>query len=210
MTALPVLYSFRRCPYAMRARMALWISGTHCELREVKLAAKPVELLAASAKGTVPVLVLPDGEVIDESLAIMRWGLERNDPEDWLAGDDSALIAANDGGFKDALDRYKYPSRYPGGDPYEHRERGLMFLRGLEQRLEGSAYLAGAHRTLADIALFPFARQFAHTDRAWFEAQPLPRVQDWLARHLASELFASVMPKFAPWTAGDAPIRFGS
>jgi len=208
-TAMPVLYSFRRCPYAMRARMALWISETACELREVVLAAKPPELLAASPKGTVPVLVAADGTVIDESLAIMRWALARRDPERWIAGDDPALIAASDGAFKHDLDRYKYPVRYPGCDPHQHREQGLEFLRGLERRLTAAPYLTGARRTLADIALFPFVRQFAHTDRAWFEAQPLPRVQDWLARHVGSELFASIMPKFAPWTAGDTPIRFG-
>lgn len=209
MTALPVLYSFRRCPYAMRARMALWISGIVCELREVKLAAKPAELLAASAKGTVPVLVLPDGRVIDESLAIMRCALERHDPEGWLAGEDRALIEANDGPFKHALDRYKYPSRYPGAAPDEHRAQGLLFLRELEQRLDGSNNLAGPRRTLTDIALFPFVRQFAYTDRDWFVAQPLPRLHAWLDRHLASDLFAAVMPKYAPWKAGDPPVRFG-
>jgi glutathione S-transferase len=208
-TALPVLYSFRRCPYAMRARMALWISRTACELREVVLADKPPELLAASPKGTVPVLVAPDGTVIDESLAIMRWALARRDPEGWLAGDDPALIAANDGAFKHDLDRYKYPARYPGCDPHQHREQGLEFLRGLEARLAAAPNLAGPHRTLADIALFPFVRQFAHTDRAWFAAQSLPRLRDWLERHLASDLFAAIMPKFAPWAAGDAPVRFG-
>ena len=209
MSAPPVLYSFRRCPYAMRARMALWISGTVCELREVKLSAKPPELLTASPKGTVPVLVLPDGTVIDESLAIMRWALARNDPERWLAGDDEGLIAASDGPFKHALDRYKYPNRYPGCDPEEHRADGLHFLMELEQRLAHAANLTGPHRALADIALFPFVRQFAHTDRDWFAAQAIPRVQGWLERHLASDLFASVMGKFAPWKAGDAPVLFG-
>ncbi len=209
MTALPVLYSFRRCPYAMRARMAVWISETPCELREVKLADKPAELLAASLKGTVPVLVRPDGAVIDESLAIMRWALERHDPEGWLAGEERALIEANDGSFKHALDRYKYPVRYPGSDPHEHREQGVLFLRVLEERLAGSDNLAGPRRGLTDIALFPFVRQFAHTDRAWFDVLPLPRLRAWLKRHLASDLFAAVMPKFAPWRAGQPPVHFG-
>ena len=206
MSPLPILYSFRRCPYAMRARMALWISGTSCELREVRLSDKPPALLEASPKGTVPVLVLPDGTVIDESLAIMRWALARHDPEMWLAGDDKGLIETGDGPFKHALDRYKYPGRYPGCDPLEHRADGLRFLMELEQRLALTASLTGPHRALADVALFPFVRQFAHTDRDWFAAQPIPRVQAWLGRHLASRLFAAVMGKFAPWQAGDAAI----
>ena len=122
MTTLPILYSFRRCPYAMRARMALLVSGILCEIREVKLSDKPVEMLRASPKATVP--VLPDGGVIDESLDIMRWALRRHDPEDWLGGDDTALIAANDGAFKHHLDRYKYPDRH-GSDAAEHRTAGL-------------------------------------------------------------------------------------
>lgn len=209
MIAPPVLYSFRRCPYAMRARMALWTSGIACELREVKLSDKPPELLTVSAKGTVPVLVLRDSAVIDESLAIMHWALARNDPENWLVGEDRALIEANDGPFKHALDRYKYPSRYPDCIADEHRAKGLLFLRELEQRLEGSANLTGPHRTLTDIALFPFVRQFAHTDRAWFAAQPLPRLRVWLDRHLASDLFTAVMTKVTPWKTGDPPVRFG-
>ncbi|WP_296715896.1 glutathione S-transferase [Erythrobacter sp.] len=216
MTALPILYSFRRCPYAMRARMALWTAGVAVELREVKLAAKPPQLAEASPKATVPVLVLEDGTVLDESLAIMRWALAQNDPEGWLAGDDPALISRNDGPFKHHLDRYKYPNRYPdeaGGDEatfrLDHRTHGLSVLLDLDARLGMSAYLRGDRPTLADIALFPFIRQFANTDRDWFDAQGLPHVQEWLERHLASDLFKAVMPKFAPWQAGDPPIRFG-
>ncbi|MFT4026588.1 MAG: glutathione S-transferase N-terminal domain-containing protein, partial [Novosphingobium sp.] len=130
----PVLYSFRRCPYAMRARLALLASGTSCEIREVKLAAKPAEMLAASPKATVPVLVLPDGQVIDESLNIMRWALGRNDPLGWMERTDEASIAANDGAFKHHLDRYKYPERH-GSDPAEHRAAGLAILAELEARL---------------------------------------------------------------------------
>ena len=217
MTELPILYSFRRCPYAMRARMALWVAGITVELREVKLAAKPPELIEASPKGTVPVLVLEDGSVIDESIAIMRWALEQNDPEGWLAGDDAALIARNDGPFKRALDRYKYPSRFPdeaGGDEetfrLDHRTHILTVVHDLDARLGSRAHLCGDRRTLADIALFPFIRQFANTDRDWFDEQGLPHVQEWLEQHLASDLFESVMPKFAPWQAGDPPNTFGS
>ena len=153
MTALPVLYSFRRCPYAMRARMALWISGTVCALREVKLANKPTAMIAASPKGTVPVLVLPDGTVLDESLAI---------------------------------------------------------LSDLNFRLSDRAQLLGERRSMTDIALLPFVRQFASTDRLWFDVQPIPYVQDWLENHLASPLFAAVMGKYAPWAAGDEAGLFGA
>jgi glutathione S-transferase len=173
---LPILYSFRRCPYAMRARLALWVAGIAVELREVKLAAKPQELIAASPKATVPVLVLADGTVVDESLAIMRWALAQNDPEGWLAGDDMALIAVNDGAFKHHLDRAKYPGRYDEDGVTDHRAEGLALLAPLETRLERAAYLCGPSRTVTDIALFPFIRQFAAIEPAWFAAQPLPRL----------------------------------
>ena len=206
---LPVLYSFRRCPYAMRARMALWVVGVTVELREVKLAAKPSALLAASPKGTVPVLVLPDGTVIDQSLDIMHWALERDDPEGWLAGEDAALIAANDGPFKHHLDRAKYPGRYQEDGVTDHRAAALALLAPLELRLADAPYLCGARRGFTDIALFPFIRQFAAIDPAWFAAQGLPRLQAWLEGLLASELFASVMPKIVPWADGDVPLLFG-
>ena len=209
MTGAPILYSFRRCPYAMRARMALWAAGVTVTLREVKLAAKPPALIAASPKATVPVLVLTDGTVIDESLGIMRWALARSDPEDWLAGDDAGLIAVNDGVFKHHLDRAKYPGRYDEDDVTDYRAAALALLAPLETRLESAPYLCGERRSLTDIALFPFIRQFAAIDPEWFAAQPLPRLAAWLEGHCASVLFASVMPKFAPWQPGDAPIRFG-
>jgi len=206
-TALPILYSFRRCPYAMRARLALVASGTPCELREVKLAAKPAGLLAASPKATVPVLVQPDGTVIDESLDIMRWSLARRDPLGWLERDDPALIAANDGPFKHDLDRAKYPERH-GSDAAEHRRRGLEFLRALDARLARSGQLCGAAPGLADMAIMPFVRQFAAIDSAWFDAQPLPHLQTWLAGHASSDLFAAIMVRLPPWQEGDAPTLF--
>lgn len=209
MSAHPTLYSFRRCPYAMRARMALWISGTACELREVKLANKPAEMLAASPKGTVPVLALPDGTVIDESLAIMRWALGRNDPEGWLAGDDAALIAQLDGPFKHHLDRYKYYTRYDT-DPLEHRAAAIDILAEWDACLSTQPYLCGSTRTLADMASFAFVRQFANHDREWFDAQPIAHLHKWLAGHLASPIFAAIMEKFTPWQAGDTPVIFQS
>lgn len=203
----PILYSFRRCPYAMRARMALVVSGTKCIIREVKLSRKPAELLAASPKATVPVLVCADGRVIAESLEIIHWALQRNDPENWLSREHPALIETNDGQFKHHLDRYKYPDRY-GSSPVEHRAAGLELLRPLEARLAAQANLGGNERGLTDIALFPFIRQFAETDRTWFDAQPLPRFQAWLSRHLGSALFQTIMLRLAPWQSGDPAIEF--
>ena len=200
-----ILYSFRRCPYAMRARMALAVSGHQVELREVVLRDKPASMIAASPKGTVPVLILPGGEVIDESLDIMRWALGLHDPEGWLAGDDKALIAANDGPFKQHLDRYKYATRF-GSDPLEHRAAGMAWLSELEARLESSDFLRGARRTLADIAIFPFVRQFAATDDQWFEAQPVPYVREWLRGLTGSELFARVMTRRSVWQPGDVAV----
>ncbi len=196
-----ILYSFRRCPYAMRARMALSSSGLDYEHREVVLRDKPPEMLEVSPKGTVPVLVTPTGTVIEESLDIMRHALAMKDPEGWLERDDPELVAANDGPFKHHLDRYKYATRYADVDPEEHRSAALDILRQLEARLAKDAYLCGAKRGLADIAIFPFIRQFANADRTWFDAQSLPRLQDWLERLITSELFTGVMAKHAQWKA---------
>ena len=196
--AEPVLYSFRRCPYAMRARMALHIAGIQPEHREVLLRDKPAAMLEASPKGTVPVLVPGDSAVLDESIDIMRWALVRNDPEGWLAREDTGLIASNDGAFKHHLDRYKYASRHDS-DPAEHRDAALSILRGYETRLEASANLCGEQRGMTDAAIMPFVRQFAHTDRAWFDAQPLPFLRAWLERWKSSALFAAVMAKHPVW-----------
>jgi glutathione S-transferase len=201
----PVLYSFRRCPYAMRARLAIAVSSTSCELREVKLSAKPEAMLAASPKGTVPVLVLPDGSIIDESLDIMRWALAKRDPERWLEGDDPALIHRNDAPFKQALDRYKYPVRY-GVDLFEHRTMGLEFLRELDGRLERTTHLCGPFQSLADAAIMPFVRQFVAVDQKWFSDQPLLRLKAWLADYVASELFSMAMQRVPPWSPGDRPV----
>lgn len=203
----PVLYSFRRCPYAMRARLALVAARQVCELREVKLSAKPEAMLAASPKGMVPVLVLADGAVVDQSLDIMRWALARNDPEGWLLREDVGLIAANDGAFKRALDGYKYPERH-GGDPLAHRTAGLAFLRQLEERLGEDGQLCGSSRGITDAAIVPFVRQFAAVDAGWFASQPLPHIQAWLAAHLASDLFAAIMSRVRPWMPGDVPLLF--
>ncbi|WP_096662324.1 glutathione S-transferase [Polaromonas sp. AET17H-212] len=212
MGALPILYSFRRCPYAMRARLALAVSAQPYELREVVLRNKPAELLAASPKGTVPVLLLAGGEVLDESLDIMRWALGRHDPAQWLAppgappDEMAALIAANDGDFKRHLDRYKYPHRHAdesggadaAGFALAHRTQAARWLAQLDARLAGG-WLLGSRASLADMALLPFVRQFAHTDADWFATQPWPRLQGWLVAFEASALYAGVMQKQAPW-----------
>ncbi len=189
----------------MRARLALAVSGVDYELREVSLKSKPPEMLAASSKGTVPVLVLPGGQVIDESLDIMRWALAQNDPDGWLSpalNEMLGLISGNDGQFKHALDRYKYPNRYPlesGGDvkafALAQRFDASSWLQTLEPRLS-QGWLCGHQASLADMAILPFVRQFAHTDADWFAAQPWSKLKAWLALFEASELFEVVMAKF--------------
>jgi glutathione S-transferase len=208
MTHLPILYSFRRCPYAMRARMAVAVSGLQVELREIVLRDKPPEMLEASPKGTVPVLVLPDGSVLEESLDIMRWALVQRDPMDWLAHDDQNLVLATDGPFKQALDRYKYPHRYDLTDGTAHRDAAMTHLGDLNDRLAASPYLGGAQPAFTDIAIFPFVRQFAATDDIWFAALPLPALQSWLSSLVGSDLFAIVMARYPQWKAGDAPVHF--
>lgn len=206
----PILYSFRRCPYAMRARMSIIASRQSCLLREVVLRDKPSEMLDISPKATVPVLLLPDGQVVDESIDIMHWVLALNDPENWLSNtaESSVLISEFDGPFKHHLDRYKYGNRYKSDESLEHRQHGLQFLEQLNARLEHNAYLMSDAVNLADIAIFPFIRQFANTDRDWFDALNLGNLQNWLANHLASQLFLAIMQKYPQWKTGDENVRF--
>jgi glutathione S-transferase len=202
----------------MRARMAIAQAGIQCRLREVVLRDKPGEMLDASPKGTVPVIVQTDGTVIDESLDVMAWALQQNDAGDWLTpqlgtrAEMDALIAECDGPFKRALDRYKYPNRYAHEDVVREEQRGLglAFLEKLDTQLDARANLFGDRVSYADIAIFPFIRQFANTDRAWFDALDLPRLQAWLETHLESALFQVVMPKFAQWQTGDEEPAFPS
>lgn len=202
---LPILYSFRRCPYAMRARTALIASGIAVELREVALRDKPAAMLAASPKGSVPVLVLPDGNVIDESWDIMLWALRNNDAQNWLGENEGNVQAAlplvleNDTSFKRALDSYKYPERHPENSQATYRAQGELFLQKLEVRLQITPYLLGEKMSIADAALLPFVRQFAAVDADWFANAPYPKLRDWLERFTSSELFAQVMQKFPLW-----------
>lgn len=195
---LPILYSYRRCPYAMRARMALKYAKIAVEIREISLRDKPAHMLAVSPKGTVPVLVLNDEQVIEQSLDIMHWALKKQDMDGWLSADKAltnALILENDTNFKAALDRYKYPERYPEQSQQQYREAGEVFLAQLEARLNNTQYLFAPHVTLADIAIFPFIRQFAAVDNAWFDTSPYPKLGVWLKALTSSDLFESIMQK---------------
>ncbi len=189
----------------MRARLALLVSGTPFEIREVVLRDKPSAMIELSPKGTVPVLALPNGRVIDQSIDIMRWALARNDAEDWLARDDAPLIAHFDDRFKYHLDRYKYFDRY-AVDPDVHRKAGLAMVVELEDRLTGSRNLYGATRGIVDMAIMPFVRQFAAIDLAWWAEAPVPHIRDWLARHLAAPLFDRCLTRLGPWAPGDAAV----
>jgi glutathione S-transferase len=204
---MTLLYSFRRCPYAMRARLALAASGLPVRVREIILRDKPPEMIAASPKGTVPVLVRTDGTVIEESLDIMHWALTQNDPEGWLNADPAEtarLIAQNDGPFKHALDRYKYPDRHSENQGAACAE-GMEILTTLSSRLEANGgQLFGPAPTLADIAVFPFVRQFAAVDRTFWQAQAPPGLQTWLAGHVAAPRFTAIMQRFPRWQPGHA------
>jgi glutathione S-transferase len=205
---MAVLYSFRRCPYAMRARMGLIYSRQTVELREVVLRDKPPSLLEYSPKATVPVLVLPSGQVIDESIDVMRWGLDLSDPDGWLAPDSAELINKFDHGFKGHLDRYKYSNRYDQVNAEHERLAAFEYLLEIERILQESPCLFGDKLTLADVAIAPFVRQFANTDRAWFDSQTISGVQRWLSEFLNSTLFTSCMQKYPKWKEGDAGILF--
>lgn len=210
MSQLPILFSFRRCPYAIRARLAIKVSTVPVELREVVLADKPKEMLLCSPKGTVPVLQLVDASVVDESRDIMLWALTQNDPQNWLPSNASEeketfrLINVNDDEFKACLDKYKYADRFPEQSVEFYRQQGEGFLRQLEERLGESTYLLGDKISLADMAIFPFIRQFAHVDKPWFDQSEYKKLQRWLEHLLASPLFNEVMHKYPKWTNGQA------
>ena len=212
-TVKPILYSFRRCPYAMRARLAISLAEQQVELREVVLRDKPEQMLEISPKGTVPVLQLADGTVLEESFDITLWALKLNDPQQLLADDDQltemlAMIEENDGDFKDALDHYKYANRFPEQTDVDYRQQGELFIAKLEQRLTNGQYLFGDKASLADIAVMPFVRQFAHVDKAWFDQADYPAVQRWLAYWLTSDVFLSIMPKYEQWQPDNAVVTF--
>ncbi len=198
---MTLLYSFRRCPYAMRARLALEVAQIKREHCEVSLKQKPEAMLRVSPKGTVPVLVLDDGTVFEESLDIMHWALSHHDPLEWLPATHAEetltaeLIAHNDGPFKAYLDKYKYAVRYPEASEADYRALNIPQLEKLNDLLEEHGQLVAERMTLADAALVPFVRQYAHVDRDWFYAQPWPALHQWLRTHLESPLFKAIMKK---------------
>lgn len=204
-----ILYSFRRCPYAMRARLAIAYSQVEVEIREVVLKDKPTSLLAYSPKGTVPVLVTHNKQIIDESRDIMLWALQQQDSNDWLCVSQpnlqkqiSSLIDENDNEFKVILDKYKYADRYPEHSESEYRNQAEPFLNQLELMLSLHKNLVSDSVSLADMAIFPFIRQFAHVDRIWFDGAPYPKLRAWLNKRLESDLFNAVMVKYPQWAAG--------
>ncbi|WP_332751940.1 glutathione S-transferase N-terminal domain-containing protein [Hydrogenophaga sp.] len=212
-TVLPILYSFRRCPYAIRARLALCQAGVAVELREVALSSKPAELLEASAAGTVPVLQITSGQVIAQSLDIMRWALGQRDPQGWLvhadSSDHAALIDTCDGAFKQALDGYKYAERHPQRSAHAWRDEAVRCLVApLEGHLAEAPQLGGARPCLTDAAIFPFVRQFAAVDAAWWAASPWAATRRWHDAWAGSALMAACMHKVPRWQPGAPPSVF--
>ena len=203
----PILYSFRRCPYAMRARLAIASSGIQVELREIILRDKAPEFLETSPTATVPCLKVGE-RIVDESLQIMAWALGQNDPENLMQmlTEGYSLMSTCDGTFKQALDRYKYPNRYPEIDRIENRDAASSFIHELEQLLDGNLF--GPDPKLVDFAILPFIRQFAHVDLDWFSAQPWGKTKVWLQNFKDSARFAAIMDKYPKWANGDAPTYF--
>ena len=210
----PVLWSFRRCPYAMRARLALQVAGIDVWLREVLLCDKPMAFLQTSEKGTVPVLVLADGQVVEESRDIMIWALSQNDPQGWLRvmqqdpAEAAAFLDRLDGDFKTHLDRYKYASRFDPATALEHRAAGAAMLAQFDARLANQTGLSGEKNGLLDFAALPFVRQFRIANPVWFDAQLWPHLHRWLQAFLESQQFASVMKKYTVWQGGDDGVAF--
>ena len=208
----PILYTFRRCPYAMRARFAIRSSKIMVELREIKLKEKPSEFLKSSPKGTVPVLITKSGKVLEESLDIINWALNINDPHKWLAKgrlekkeiknllDDFEII------FKTNLDKYKYPNRFSGVNRYLYRDKNLCLLEKLNFYLKNNKSLNCEHFTLLDYAIFPFVRQFRNVDQDWFDKLNFSLLNSWIDQIIDSEDFSSIMKKFRKWEPNDLPI----
>lgn len=207
----PLLYTYRRCPYAMRARMALLVAGMAFDAHEVSLRDKPPEMLAMSPKGSVPVMLLPDGRVLEQSWDIMQWALTKNGTDGWWVKaqtpENLEWLSRNDGVFKSHLDRYKYPERYENPDRNSHREEALQtFLLPLSARLEQTGFLGGELPCATDIAIFPFVRQFAAIELTWFSQQAMPSLQRWLANWLASDLFIHGMHKLPSQITSEFPV----
>jgi glutathione S-transferase len=214
MAEVPILYTFRRCPYAMRARMGLAYAGIEFQIREVVLKNKPQNMLDVSPKATVPVLLRDDAPILEESMDILQWSLSKNDPDGWM--DHPAeellqmknLVYENDSVFKEHLDHYKYSDRFPEYEREVYRKAGESFLQKLEVLLLESTFLFGDRISYADVAIFPFIRQFSNVEPRWFTSAPYPHLRKWLAIFLESELFLSVMKKYPRWETDDPVLYF--
>jgi glutathione S-transferase len=225
---LPILYSLRNCPYAMRARIAIYKSKQPVELRDVVLSNKPVEMISASAKATVPILVLPSSTVIDESVDVMLWALAHNDPDNLLRMNSInkqpklsqatmpdaldailKLVYLFDSEFKPCLEAYKCAKRYHESNLQECREACEVYIQNLEERLSAHEFLIANDESMADIALLPFIRQFAKVERQWYLQSPYPKVKQWLNQYLQSVMFNKVMTKYPLWSPGKPVVQFG-
>ena len=208
----PILYTFRRCPYAMRARFAIRSSKIKVEVREIKLQEKPSEFLKSSPKGTVPVLITKSGQVLEESLDIINWALNINDPDKWLGKgklqdrEIKNLLDELEIKFKTNLDKYKYPSRFSGVDQFFHRDKNLCFLKKLNCYLENNKSLNCEHLSLLDYTIFPFVRQFRNVDQDWFDKLNFIFLNKWINQIIDSKDFSSIMKKFKKWEPNDVPI----
>jgi glutathione S-transferase len=212
----PILYSLRRCPYAMRARFGLLQAKQTVMLRDIVMKNIPPEMLAASPKGTVPVLVLDDLAVIDESINIMLWALNQSDPNNLLfreqpnvLPDMLALIDRNDNEFVESLEKYKVAARYHDTTEVHYREQCELFIYHLEHCLAEHDFLLGEHPSLADYALLPFIRQFSRVDRKWYLQAPYPNIQRWLNTHYENPLYSKAMKKYPQWLDAHEDILFG-
>lgn len=208
----PILYTFRRCPYAIRTRMVIKSSQITVEIREIELKNKPREFLELSPKGTVPVLLTDSGQVLEESLDIINWALDSNDPNNLLSecnlskSQFKELLKKLDDDFKINLDKYKYPNRYQGVDRNFNRDANLNFLENLDNLLKKSKYINCNHLTLIDYLIFPFIRQFRNVDENWFDCLNFNNLQKWLNNLMESEDFISIMKKYSVWNSNQIPI----
>ncbi len=220
LATLPILYSLQNCPYAMRARLALLLAKQSVQIRAITMNGKPAEMLLASPKGTVPVLVIDNGvvdaQVVDESLDVMLWALDRNDPENLLYSDDPEalpemlkVIEKNDTEFKPNLEKYKRAKRFHGDDEEACRLECEAFVQGLEQRLSQHEFLMGATPSLLDYALLPFIRQFSRVNKAVFAQEQYDNLRRWLSTHLQSQLFSRAMFKYPLWLDSREACLFG-
>lgn len=214
--ALPVLYSLRNCPYAMRARLAIYAAKQQVQLRDLVLSNKPAEMLAVSPKGTVPVLVTASNQVIDESLAIMQWAFSQSDPDDYLdsktpnaLAEMLAAIEIFDHEFKGHLEKYRCSKRYHEPSLIADRQQCERYLASLELRLCQYQYLMSDKPSLADLALMPFIRQFARVERQWYLQAPYPKLRQWLNGYLQSRMFSKVMEQHPLWLDAKQVVIFG-